>query len=312
MRLTTPALPLIPLAGLTVPGTAMPMAPGRQPSAESPAPTINGRERASIARPAEGQGDAPATERGAGQCRPTERAARRRDVSPPAARRRAGTRGATAPPFTTRPDAGALAFAPMPAAATPLMDMAADDPSLHAAVLGKTAHVRLDTGADGDLALHMIVKDGVVDLRLDGAAAQTLDLRQNDVRTALAGEGISLGRFETGASTAASFGSNGSGFRDGTAEQNAQGGGSQPGTAAREPSVSEGANGGAQLGGGQLPSHGSSGGGARHFDAQERWAERETPAARSGTGLASSSTTSASSGTAAAETGRRRGYHVTA
>lgn len=310
-RLTTPALPSIPLAGLMVPATAAPAVPGREPTAEGPAATINGRERASVARPAEGQGDGPAAER-------TRDNAVRSSESQAAAvapRPRPLAEPVHAPlpqASTTRSDAGAVSFAPMPAAAAPLMDMAAEDPSLHAAVLGKTAHVRLDTGADGDLALHMIVKDGVVDLRLDGAASHTLDLRQSDVRTALAGEGISLGRFETGAATGTSFGSHGNGFRDGTAEQNAQGGNAQSGTPAREPTGAERPGTGPQLGGGQLPSHGSSGGGARHFDAQERWAEREAAGSRAVTGPSSSSTTSSSSGAPATETGRRRGYHVTA
>jgi hypothetical protein len=314
VRLTTPALPLIPLAGVAVPGTSPPLAPRREPGSEGPLASTNGRERGPIARAADGQGDLPSTERGRDAAvRPGEQPAA---AITPRARTLAesANTNATAPqPFAARSDAGALSFAPMPLVAAPLMDMAADDPSLHAAVLGKTAHLRLDTGADGELGLHMSVKDGIVDLRLDGAATRTLDIRQNDVRTALAGEGISLGRFETGAATGTTFGTNSGGFHDGAAEQHAQtsqGGGAQPGSPSRESSSSDATSAGAQSGGGQLPSHGGSGGSSRHFEAQDRWGDRESPAGRPGTGPASA--TSTTSGAAATETRPRRGYHVTA
>ncbi|MES1206970.1 MAG: hypothetical protein ABUS79_13620 [Pseudomonadota bacterium] len=87
---------------------------------------------------------------------------------------------------------------PMPAgAAERLLDLAADDPTLHATTIGTSAHLTLHADGAGEVSLHLSVRDGVADLRVDGVAAQTLDIKQSEVRTALAGEGLSLGRFET-------------------------------------------------------------------------------------------------------------------
>jgi hypothetical protein len=78
-----------------------------------------------------------------------------------------------------------------------LLDQAAADPSLHAAAIGNNAHLRLETADAGSLSLHLRVRDGVADLEVEGAGARSLDLRPQEIRRALAGEGLTLGRFES-------------------------------------------------------------------------------------------------------------------
>jgi hypothetical protein len=78
-----------------------------------------------------------------------------------------------------------------------LLDHAAADPSLHAAAIGNNAHLRLETANAGSLSLHLHVRDGVADVEVEGTGARSLDLRPQEIRRALAGEGLTLGRFET-------------------------------------------------------------------------------------------------------------------
>ena len=89
-----------------------------------------------------------------------------------------------------------------------LLEAAGADESLHATALGHTAHVRLRTASGEDLSLHLRVRDGVADVRVETAIEQRADgagipraprgdLRASEVRTALAGEGLALGRFES-------------------------------------------------------------------------------------------------------------------
>jgi hypothetical protein len=87
---------------------------------------------------------------------------------------------------------------PVPIAAGAFLAQAAEDPSLRGIVMSDSASVSLDAGAAGEITLHLRVKDGVADVRVDGSAAPTLDLRQQDLRVALASEGLTLGGFETG------------------------------------------------------------------------------------------------------------------
>jgi len=77
-----------------------------------------------------------------------------------------------------------------------LLDQAAADPSLHAAAIGNNAHLRLETANAGSLSLHLSVRDGVADLQIEGPGARALDFRPQEIRSALAGEGLTLGRFE--------------------------------------------------------------------------------------------------------------------
>jgi hypothetical protein len=89
---------------------------------------------------------------------------------------------------------------PLPAAPASLLAYAADDLSLRATVMPERAVLSVDTGAGGELALHLRIKDGVTDVHVSGEAAASLDVRVQDLRAALASEGLTLGSFESGQS----------------------------------------------------------------------------------------------------------------
>ena len=91
--------------------------------------------------------------------------------------------------------------APVATPAGTFWAQAAEDPSLHGALMNDTARVSLDAGAAGEITLHLRIKDGVADVRFEGTAAQTLEIRPQELRIALASEGLSLGGFESGQST---------------------------------------------------------------------------------------------------------------
>ncbi|MEP6653336.1 MAG: hypothetical protein ABJA82_08255 [Myxococcales bacterium] len=185
-----------------------------------------------------------------------------------------------------------------PPGTRPLMELAADDPSLHATALGKNAHVRLETAKDGDLSLHLMVHDGVVDVRFDGAASRTLDIRSNEVRAALAGEGISLGTFES-ATRSSSGSQSGASSAASSGPDNSAGGAPASGHAAGGAGTSS--HTGSQLGGG---------GGHRHSEPGDRWPDRDPPAGS--TAASSSGAGRATANDPHAEPSRRRGFHVTA
>ncbi|HEX3698138.1 MAG TPA: hypothetical protein VH374_22395 [Polyangia bacterium] len=85
-----------------------------------------------------------------------------------------------------------------PPAAAAFFAQVAEDPTLHGAVLTDSAHVSLDAGAAGEITLHLRVKDGVADVRVEGAGAPTLAIRPHELQAALASEGLTLGGFESG------------------------------------------------------------------------------------------------------------------
>lgn len=84
-----------------------------------------------------------------------------------------------------------------PPAAAALLAQAAEDPGLRAAVLPRAAHLNLAVDGAGDLSLHLRVRDGVADVRVDGPAAQLLN-RVSQLEAALATEGLQLGQFNLG------------------------------------------------------------------------------------------------------------------
>ncbi|MEA2696236.1 MAG: flagellar hook-length control protein FliK [Myxococcales bacterium] len=90
--------------------------------------------------------------------------------------------------------------APMPTPAGAFWAQAAEDPSLHGALMNDAARVSLDAGAAGEITLHLRIKDGVADVRFEGTATQALEIRPQELRIALASEGLSLGGFESGQS----------------------------------------------------------------------------------------------------------------
>lgn len=107
------------------------------------------------------------------------------------------------PAFSSLSPAGASApeaFPPVtpseaPPPAAPLFTQAVEDPSFHAVVLPHAAHVTYEIKGEGDLALHLRVREGVADVRVDGTAAQLLN-RVTELEAALAQEGLRLGQFD--------------------------------------------------------------------------------------------------------------------
>lgn len=70
------------------------------------------------------------------------------------------------------------------------------DPSLRIALMPHTARVSVDTAEAGRVSVQVKVTDGVAELRASGPAAAALDLRQNELRVALAHEGLAMGHFD--------------------------------------------------------------------------------------------------------------------
>jgi hypothetical protein len=98
-------------------------------------------------------------------------------------------------PAAVAPPLDPAAPAPVPAQAMPLVDHAASDPGLHATVLPQEARLML-ASSDGDLALHLRVKDGQAEVRIGGSLAPMFESRAAEVRAALAAAGLDLGRFD--------------------------------------------------------------------------------------------------------------------
>jgi len=117
----------------------------------------------------------------------------------PATRSHAGgmTSGAQQSQPQPAPGAPTPTAVPVPSQARSLHELAAADPSLTAAAIGKNAHLRLETGRAGDLTMHLRINDGVADIEVGGAAAEKLGMRSHELRRALAGEGLTLGQFHT-------------------------------------------------------------------------------------------------------------------
>ena len=115
--------------------------------------------------------------------------------------------GAGTTAFTTQ-DAALFTLAPPPppppTLPSDLLAQAVEDLSLRATILPERAMLSVDTGSAGELALHLRIKDGVADVRVSGAAAETLEVRSQDLRAALAGEGLTLGTFDSGQSSSSS------------------------------------------------------------------------------------------------------------
>jgi hypothetical protein len=52
--------------------------------------------------------------------------------------------------------------------------------------------------SDGDLDLHMRLRQGSAEITVGGSMAHLFDTRAPEARAALAGEGLALGRFDSG------------------------------------------------------------------------------------------------------------------
>jgi hypothetical protein len=60
------------------------------------------------------------------------------------------------------------------------------------AVLARAAHLTLDDGRTGEIGLHLRIRDGVANLRIDGGMAGLVEARSAELRLALAREGLQL------------------------------------------------------------------------------------------------------------------------
>ncbi len=140
---------------------------------------------------------------------PTERQAAKASESDERRDREALARGATSaspaalptpqpsPTFELSAPAVPVATAPsIPAALEAFLPQLQDDPSLRIALMPNTARVSLDTPDGGRVSLQLKVKDGVTEVRASGPAAAALELRTNELRVALAHEGLALGHFD--------------------------------------------------------------------------------------------------------------------
>lgn len=94
------------------------------------------------------------------------------------------------------PEAAAPTGTPPPAPPPVLADR-----NLSGAVLPHAAHLSLDTREAGAIGLHLRIRDGVADLRIDGSVAETVETRSAELRLALAREGLQLGTLELSAGT---------------------------------------------------------------------------------------------------------------
>jgi hypothetical protein len=86
--------------------------------------------------------------------------------------------------------------AALPVESAPLLQHAAADSALNMAVLPHAAHLSL-LSDDGDLSLHVRVRDGSADVNVSGSMAPLFESRAPEVRSLLADQGLGLGSFAT-------------------------------------------------------------------------------------------------------------------
>jgi flagellar hook-length control protein FliK len=105
------------------------------------------------------------------------------------------TASSTAPSTTATSSAKPAADLSRPSA-VPFAHEAENDSSLHVALLPQAAHLRMEVEGAGDLSLHLRMRDGFAHVTVSGAAAPLVEMRSADLRSALAGQGLSLGQLE--------------------------------------------------------------------------------------------------------------------
>ncbi|HUJ24573.1 MAG TPA: hypothetical protein VLW85_01035 [Myxococcales bacterium] len=187
-----PQLPQLPL-------------PHAMPAQPQPAPQIDKQIQAVVAdrlsqapqRTTREAAAAPAAAVPASKEKPSAPAAQPHAAAAPAA---PATRGpeqpapafAVAAPKPLETPAIAAPHVPPP---TALLQPAAADPSLRVAVLPQAAHMKLEVSG-AELAVHMRLRDGVANLTVAGEAAPVLHARADELRSALAVQGVSLGRID--------------------------------------------------------------------------------------------------------------------
>jgi flagellar hook-length control protein FliK len=124
-------------------------------------------------------------------------------------------------PSTIATSSAKPAAEPSRPSAVPFAHEAENDSSLHVSLLPQAAHLRMEVEGAGDLSLHLRMRDGFAHVTVSGAAAPLVEMRSADLRSALAGQGLSLGQLEqvTAAST--------TNLGDAQSQQLARDGGSQ-------------------------------------------------------------------------------------
>ena len=104
-------------------------------------------------------------------------------------------------PATNGPTSASLAdprgATHLPAHAASLAAQVARDDGLSMTVLPHAAHMAIES-PDGDLALHMRVRQGSAEISVGGSMAHLFATRAPEARAALASEGLALGRFDSG------------------------------------------------------------------------------------------------------------------
>jgi len=83
--------------------------------------------------------------------------------------------------------------------AAPLAAQLSGDEGLTVTVLPHSAHMAIES-PDGDLALHLRVREGSAEITMGGSMAHLFQSRAPEARAALASEGLTLGRFDSGQS----------------------------------------------------------------------------------------------------------------
>jgi hypothetical protein len=105
----------------------------------------------------------------------------------------------TAPASLPAAEVAGLATQPapvLPVEGTPLLQHAATDGGLNMAVLPHAAHLSL-VSDDGNLSLHVRVRDGSADVNVSGSMSPLFDSKAPEVRSVLADQGLGLGSFAT-------------------------------------------------------------------------------------------------------------------
>ena len=103
----------------------------------------------------------------------------------------------TASTPTSAPPTEPRAATHLPAHAASLAAQVTRDDGLSVTVLPHAAHMSIES-ADGDLALHLRVRQGSAEISLGGSMAHLFTTRAPEARAALASEGLALGRFDSG------------------------------------------------------------------------------------------------------------------
>ena len=110
------------------------------------------------------------------------------------------------PPPVHAPTAGGPTSTPLadprgathlPAHSASLAAQVVRDEGLNMTVLAHAAHMAIES-PNGDLDLHLRVRQGSAEITVGGSMAHLFEARAPEARTALAGEGLALGRFDSG------------------------------------------------------------------------------------------------------------------